>query len=160
VSGGLTLTTAIAAYKDALYSLCQTLWPVASSTVLVSYGNPGMNQPPDIVAIMDVTSDQVIATLGNLRQREETLTCKIIVSCFRAGNADNDKVPFDAAVALLAMIENSVRPTTGDTTLGGTVRECFMTTVVSTAAADPQLLAMGRTVELEATFTAHVRVTS
>lgn len=160
MTSGMSLTSALAAYKDAFYSLCQTLWPAATTDVQVSYGHPGVSQRPDIIALMDVSSQQVEANLGNLRSREETLTLKVVISCFRAGNADNDKVPFDAAIAFLAQLENAIRPMSGDTTLGGVVRECGLTDVISTGYTDQQSLAHGRTIDLECTFTAKCRVTS
>lgn len=160
MTSGQSLTSALAAYKDGFYTMCQTLWPVATATIQVSYGHPGVAQAPDIIALMDVSSEQVEANLSNLRSREETLTLKAVISCFRAGNADNDKVPFDAGIAYLAQIENQIRPLSGDTTLGGAVRESALTSVMSSGATDPQFLATGRLVEFDCTFTAKCRITS
>ena len=60
-------------------------------------------------------------------------------------------------MALIAELEQYARVT--DTTIGGTVRECFLTNL-QIAGTPPELVAGGRLVEAQATFTAHARIRS
>jgi len=144
------------AFKDAFYAMAKTQLPKSTQ---VSFGHPGISNQPDIVACLDLTSEQAEATLSAARRtREETLTLEVMVSCFRNGYGDSDKVVSDAAYALLGTLEEYVRTT--DTTLGGVVRECFLTSHTSTGYTDPQSLAQGRTIDIRAIFTAHARISS
>lgn len=122
----------------------------------VTFGHPGPTQLNDIVAFMDVSGSQEPATFGTNRSREETLELKVQFEVFRAGGAEMEKVAFDRAVALQTQFEEYVRVT--DTTLGGVVRECFLTDIRISSATDDQTLAMGRLIGIEATYTAKARV--
>lgn len=147
--------TVLAAFKDAAYARGVALW---TSGVQVSFGHPGTAQLDDIVAFMDCSSEQEPATFGTSRSREETLTLTVMYSVYRAGGPEMEKVAFDRAVALQDDFEKYVRVT--DTTLGGVVRECFLTGLRIASATDEQTLANGRLVEIEATYTAKARVRS
>lgn len=147
-------STAAAAFKDAAYGVGVTLW--TGDPVQVTFGHPGVTQLDDIVAFMDVSASQEPATFGTNRSREETLELKVMFSCFRAGGPDMEKAAFDRAVELQAELETSFRVT--DTTVGGSVRECFLTDIRIASATDEQTLAKGRLVEIEATYTAKARV--
>lgn len=150
-------TSKAPSFKDAFYQVAKNMF--ALTAVQVTFGHPGIMQADDMIAFMDMTSEQHFATMSaSRRSREETLTLKVMVSSFRNGNADNDQAPSDAAYGLMSQLEEYVRIT--DTTLGGAVRECFLTSHTSTGYTDPQSLAQGRTVDIEATFTAKARVTS
>ena len=146
-------STAVAAFKDAAYTIGVALWP---SGVQVTFGHPGVTQLDDIVAFMDVSASQEPATFGTNRSREETLELKVMFSCFRAGGPDMEKVAFDRAIELQAQLETAFRVT--DTTTGGSVRECFLTDIRVSSATDEQTLSKGRLVEIEATYTAKARV--
>lgn len=146
--------TAVAAFKDAAYTIGQTLW--GSSDVQVTFGHPGMTQNDDIVAFMDVSAEQSPATFGTSRAREEELELTVMYSVFRGGGADQEKVAFDRAIELEGQFEEYVRVT--DTTVGGTVRECFLTSIRVSSSTDDQILAAGRLVEIEAVYSAKSRV--
>ena len=150
--------TAAQAYKAALVDAMTAL--VAGAEVLVTFGHPGVDVVnwKDVVSFADTTSAQATATMSaSNRSREETLTQKVWVSCERGGEQDQERVASDAAYALLGLLERHVRVT--DTTLGGVVRDCFLTSHTSSGETDPAFLAHGRLIEIEAEFTAHVRVT-
>lgn len=144
-------------FKKALLAAMRSL--VDDGEVLVTFGHPGQDFQnwDDVVSFADTDVSQDVATMGTNRSREETLTQTVWVSCFRAGGVDQEVVASDRAYELLGLLEHHVRVT--DTTLGGVVRECFLTAHRAEGATSPALLARGRTIEVEATFTAKVRVT-
>lgn len=147
--------SAAQAFKDAFVVAIVTA--IADPTVLVTYGHPGMSKVDDMIGVFKVTSSQTQATVSPNRSREEILTLEIVVSCFRGGGQDQEQVAGDAAYTLLKKIEFYARQT--DTTIGGTVRDCFLTSHEAEGATDPAFLAEGRCIEITATFTAHVRIT-
>lgn len=150
--------TAARAFKAALVEAIRTL--VDAEQVLVSFGYPApadLKAYRDAVAVTRVDVDQDVATLSTNRSREETLRLTVVISCWRPGGADQEEVASDAAYGLLEVIERHVRLT--DTTVGGTVRHCFLVSHTSDGETDPQALASGRTIEIEAVFEAAVRIT-
>lgn len=151
----LPSSTAVADFKNAAYARGVLLWPT-SSGVQVTFGHPGTTQLNDIVAFMDVSGSQEPATYGTQRSREEELELTVMYSIFRAGGAEMEKVAFDRAIELQEDFETYVRVT--DTTLGGVVRYCFLTGIRVASSTDEQSLALGRTVEIEATYSAVARV--
>jgi len=151
----MSTTSVAAAFKDAFYTWAVTNW--SGSDVQVCFGIPGPKQADDIVAFQDVTFEQDPATYGTQRSREEVLTLKVTASVWRAGESAQEKVASDRAVALIAALEQYARVT--DTTIGGTVRECFLTNG-EISGTPPELVAGGRLVEAQATFTAHARIRS
>lgn len=149
-------TTAAADFKDAFIQAAETLW--AAEDVQVAFGHPGQTQRDDIVAFGRVSAQQEVATQGTNRSREETLTIDVVLSMFRGGGPDMEKVASDRGYELLGQLERHVRMT--DTTLGGTVRHCFLVSHESDGSTDPQILAAGRLIEITATFEAKARITS
>lgn len=154
---GTSSATAAQAFKAALVSALVSL--NAGSDVLVSFGYPGaqVKNHLDAVAVTRVEVDQDPATFGTNRGREEVLTATVIVSSWRPGGPEAESVASDAAYALLEALERHVRVT--DTTLGGVVRHCFLASHSSDGETDPASLVNGRTIEIEARFVAHVRIT-
>ena len=148
-------STAVADFKNAAYTIGTTLWNAASG-VQVTFGHPGPTQLNDIVAFMDVTASQEPATFGTSRSREEELVLTVMFSVYRAGGPTMEKVAFDRAIELQSDLEEYFRVT--DTTVGGSVRECFLTNIRIASATDEQTLAAGRLVEIEATYSAKARV--
>lgn len=138
-----------------MLTAAQALWPTG---VQVSFGHPGPSQSPNIVALLAVSSEQEPATYGTARSREETLTLTVMFSIYRAGGSEMEKVASDYAYQLLGDLERQVRMT--DTTVGGAVRECFLVSHRSEGATDPETLASGRLIEVEAVFQAKARVRS
>ena len=154
----MSTVTAAAAFKAAMVTAMQTL-TASDDTVLVTFGSPGQQvlNYNDAISFEDLTAEQSPATLGTNRSREETLTLLVVIESFRAGGPEQEKVAADAAYALLALLERHVRMT--DTTVGGTVRDCFLTSHRSQGFTTPAEMTQGRLCLVEATFTAHVRVT-
>ena len=148
--------TAAPAFKDAFVGIVESL--NAGTAVEVAFGHPGMTQAEEIISIGDITSEQEPAAFGSRRPREETLTLTVYVNVFRGGGEESEKVCSDRAYALLGAIEEYVRVT--DTTVGNTVRACFMTSHASVGSTDPQVLASGRMIDITAVFTAVTRITS
>lgn len=143
--------------KAAMYAAATTLW-AADTAVLVTYGMPAFDPYNDVVSFGATTSESDMATLGPRRQREETLTQEVIIYCFAGGGQEQELIVMQRAYTLLGQLEEYARVT--DTTFGGTVRECFLTSHGSDAASDESILANGRMHVLTATFTAHNRITS
>lgn len=152
----MAAATVAPAFKNALFTACQTLF--AAGGVQVSFGHPGQSQVNDIVAVTRVSGSQEPVTLTPRRTREETLTAEVVFSVYRGGGPDMEKVCSDRAYALLAQLEEYVRVT--DTTLGGVVRHCFLIDHDSTGTTDEQFLANGRLIEVTATFEAVARISS
>jgi hypothetical protein len=152
--------TAAPGYKNALYAAAQQLYAGSPDTaqVLVSFGQPGTFEPDEIVKIGMITTDQSPATISTNRAREETLTLEVTVSVHRGGGPDQEQVASDRAYALLQLLADYVHHT--DTTLGGAVRMCFLTSTESDGATDPDLIAQGRMIAIVAKFTAAARITN
>ncbi len=153
-----TLTSALADYRNAFKVMAATLW--VADDVHVTMGHPGPNVDAwqDIVSIAGVRTSQEVATMGTNRSREETLELTVWISVHRPGDAEDlEQECNDRITELLGALEYSVRQS--DTTLGGVVRDCFLSQADIDGLLNPALLATGRTVEAECTFTAHVRVT-
>lgn len=154
----LTQATVALAFKKAFYEAIKTLFAGDPETehVYVVYGQPANYQPEDIVAFGRLTTGQDAATLGTNRSREETLTLDVIVSCFRGGSEDAEIVTAERAYDLLRRIEHYARME--DTTLGGIVRTCVLSSHESEGATPEETLDEGRVTEVAATFTAKARI--
>lgn len=151
-------STVAAAFKSAFYEVAVDMFQ-DDPQVLVSYGHPGLESNDDIIAFLNLSTTQEIATLSATgRTREETLTLDVYIRSFRAGEADNDREPTERVAELLGMLENYVRTT--DTTLGGVVRQCFLTGSESEGLTDKTLLARGRQIDCVARFTAQARISN
>jgi hypothetical protein len=149
------IATVAAGLKDTMVTAIKS---VVDPAVLVAHGHPGLEVTDDMIGVGRVTSAQEPATMGTNRSREETLTVDVTISCYRGGGPEMEKVASDQAYALLRLIERYCRIT--DTTMGGVVRQCFLTSHESDGATDPAILAEGRLIELTATFTALARITA
>jgi hypothetical protein len=152
-------SSAAAAFKDAFVALAEGIWNQTSSPVLVSFGHPGQKQPDDIVGFLDVRTEQDPATFGTNRGREEVLEIDVLVSCYRGGGPAQEKVASDRAYELLGLLEAAVHYGVG-TTVGSTVRECFLIRTTSDGRTDPNEIAKGRTIEVLATFQARARISN
>lgn len=152
---GFSSSTAAYDFKRAFYEAIRDIMAGDQSTqyVLVSLGSPSSLEPEDIVAFQGVTSEQNPATMGN-RGREEVLTIEVQISCYSGG--DDEDVPTRRAYEILGIIERYARKV--DPTIGGTVRQCFLTGHESKGFTDPTDLAKGRTSDITATFAAAARI--
>lgn len=152
------MSTAAPAFKAALYTACQTLYPAPA---LVTYGHPGAASADDMVALMNVTSDVEAGPLSPQRRREETLTIEVVFSCW-GGGVDQQTVT-ERAYSLLGDLEDYLTDTgvsaSTQITLGGTVRDARVTGHTLAETEDPDDLALGRLAEITATVTARVRIT-
>lgn len=146
-------------FKFQFYTSVKDMFRLEPDTeqVLVTFGAPANYSPPDIVSFLDITGDQSAATMGN-RGREETLLLTISISCVVNGGQEAELLAARRAYALLRAIEYHARVT--DTTLGGTVRHCFLERHTSSGQTDPALIAQGRVCEIVADFRAQARVSN
>lgn len=154
----LTQATLGLAFKKAFYLAAGALFAGDPETehVYVVFGQPANYVPDDIVAFGRLTAGQDPATLSTNRSREETLTLEVTVSCFLGGNEEAEIATAERAYDLLRRLEHHVRM--DDTTLGGVVRTCALTSHESEGATPEDLIAEGRVTEVVATFTAHARI--
>jgi len=156
----LTQATLGLAFKKAFYEAVKTFMAEDYETehVYVVFGQPATYNPEDIVSFGRLSAGQAAATLSTNRSREETLTLEVTVSCFLGGDEEAEIATADRAYELLRRIERHVRMT--DTTVGGTVRECVLTSHESEGATPEDLIEQGRVTEVVATFTAKARISA
>lgn len=156
----LTQATLGLAFKKAFYLAVKDLMAEGYETehVYVVFGQPATYQPEDIVSFGRLSVGQAAATMSTNRSREETLTLEVTVSCFMGGDEDAEFATAERAYELLRRIEHHVRMT--DTTLGGVVRQCFLTNHESEGATPEDLIEQGRVTEVVATFTAQARISA
>lgn len=156
--------TAIASLKAAMYSAAQTAFAAELSapepTLGVLYGLPSSeNGPSDVVGIVAVRTTQEPATFGTNRSREEELEVDVYVGVYRGGRGSElEQAAQERAVDLLGVLEQYIRKDAP--TLGGVVRECFLTKVELDGRTPAEVEYLGVLAELEATFTAKVRITT
>lgn len=126
--------------------------------VQVRFGAPTGMHENDIVAFMGLDTDQSPATLSTNRSREDVIELDVYISCFKRGGIEAERPASDRAYELLRLIERYVRMT--DTTVGGSVRQCFLTRTTSNGFTPKELAAHGRNIQIVATFEAKARVTA
>jgi hypothetical protein len=151
----MNLVSVLGAYKAGLYAAAKAVYD--RDTTYVCSGEPSQDVMAELVSIGATEIGQEAATLGTNRGREETLTCEVVLSVFRGGG-DEQQPTADARVGqLLTLLEKQVHYT--DTTLGGVVRECFLT--AARLDSGPGSLGdntRGRLAAITATFTAKARI--
>lgn len=145
------------AFKAALFTACQGLY---ADPILVSYGWPKSN-PPELVVVGNVTSDQELGPQSPQRRREETLTVEVSVTVFQGAVFDQQPAT-ERAYDLMALLENYLQDSgtvsSLQITLGNTVRESRVVRVELAESDDQDLLAKGRAATLTATVQATVRI--
>ncbi|WP_353809156.1 hypothetical protein [Agromyces sp. SYSU T00194] len=144
------------ALKNAFVAAAHTLWD-SDQAVQIVFGQPGYPVPDDIVAITDGTTEQQPGPMGGRRLRDEDLTQDVVISIWRPGGQEMEKVAAERADELLRQLEHQVRHT--DTTLGGVVEWCFLTSVRHEGTPQ-ELTGDGRLCQLTVTFTARARISS
>lgn len=154
---GMSLVSTIGAFKAGLYAAAKSVYD-PTKTAVVS-GNPSQDVLAELVSLGVVEIGQQPATFGSNRGREETLTCEVTISVFTGGGDDQQPTADARAGTLLTLLEQQVHYT--DTSLGGVVRECFLTA----ARLDSGPGAMGdnsrgRLTVVIATFTAKARISA
>lgn len=148
-------TTALAV-KRALYDAARTLFD--PNVVLVSFGlSTARRDLSEIVAFLEVNTRQEPGPLSTTnRARNEDVDVQVVISVARAGD-DDDLAVSDTAYAHLRTLEQHIRKV--DPQLGGLALWCFLTSTESFGYTQADQLAQGRLCEIEATFTARVRIT-
>lgn len=152
--------TAADEFKSNFYEAAKDLMAQDPDTpyVHVCYGTPATFEPEDIISFTSVSSDQTDGPISTNRAREETLTLEVVISCWRGGGQDMELVCARRAYQLLRMLETYARVT--DTTVGGSVRHCFLVQHQSSGTTDPQLLEQGRVIDITARFMAKARISN
>lgn len=148
--------TAALKVKKAFYAAAQSLYD--QDKVLVGFGlSTARRDLTEMVTFLEVRVRQQEATLSSTnRSRDEYIDQVVVFSVARAG-ADDDLEVSEAAYELLRIFEYYVRHT--DPQLGGLAISCALTEHESYGYTNAANLAEGRLCEIEATFTARVRIT-
>lgn len=152
------MATVAIAFKEAFYNAAKALMADNHETeqVYVVFGQPATIDPDEIISLGFVGAGQEKATMGSNRAREETLTLDVQISVVRGGAEEAEIEASRRCYELLRMLEYQVRMT--DTTVGGTVRECFLTSHESPGATPEDVMHNGRMIDVLATFTAKARI--
>ena len=148
--------TAGLAVKTRFYENAKTLFDLTVVNVMfgISVENRDRNQA---IAFLDIRSRQEAGPLSaSNRSRNEDLDLTVVINVASAGDVD-DKPVHDTAFGLLRALEQYVRKT--NTTLDGTCMWCFLASYRTYGYTPTDKLAQGRLLEIEATFTARVRIT-
>lgn len=149
--------SAAKAFKSALFTVCGGLY---EAPILVSYGWPQSN-PPELVVVGDVTSEQDIATMGVSRSREESLSCEIAFCVFQGGVINQQPVSeraFDLAGMLETYLRDAGSLASTQITLGNTVRDARVVGLELIESDDEELLRKGRAAIVNVTVEARVRL--
>jgi hypothetical protein len=163
---GESVSTLGGTFKQALFETAQSVFAAATTTDFptpptVCMGVPSNTDNFQIVSIGEVSIAQEPAALGTTRQREETLTCDVTISVFLGGMDDVEPTVNQRAWDLMALLEEQVhyvRENQDGTTLGGLVRECFLTQVAQDSQAAQVSTTTGREAVIVGTFTAKARI--
>jgi len=128
-----------------------------NGNVLLDWGYPEPEYADDFILLMKLDGSQAIATLGTVRSREETMMLDVHFCSWRSDQRQADA----AAWSWLQLVARWVRGglAYGDTTLGGVVRQCFLTSYSAQGFTYTPDRSKGRGCEIIATFTANARVT-
>ena len=148
--------TAALTVKKRLYEAAQTLYD--PDEVLVSFGlSTARRDLSQIVAFLEVRVRQQPGPLSaSNRSRDEDIDQQVVISVSAAGT-DDDLAVSEIAYTHLRALERHIRQT--DPTLGGLAHWCFLSEHESYGYTNADQLAQGRLCEIEATFTARVRIT-
>jgi hypothetical protein len=151
------------AFKDAFFAAAVTNH-ASDNGVRVSYGHPGSGTRgvDDLIAVKNVRVTADWGPMGIRHARDVILELDVEYSAFISGVDDDDKSATDRAYALLDVDDAYCRRApayNGDSTLGGVVRDCMLTSSESAGVTDNAFLAQGRLIVVLATFTARARIT-
>lgn len=153
---GYAATTRAIAYKTAMRDTARAILPDDTQIV---WGHPGNVYGNRILAVMDMTTDQQPGPMGPRRNRDETLILAVVALVTVAGSDDTAQEEAETgAVGLIATLEQYVRVT--DTTLGGAVSECWLTSLDVQGYTPDEQRSAGWASQVIATFTAKARITT
>lgn len=156
--------SAAPAFKAALFTACTSLFGSLQTTsgdytVTVFYGWP-TSYSDEMVVLGDVSSERADPLMGPLRRREETLTAQVQFLC-TIGGTDQQTITERAfyLVGLLeAYLQDSGVSASTQITLGGVVRECWVTALDLVETADEDDAAVARTADITVELTARVHI--
>lgn len=148
--------------KAALVSTTRTLLDASTlpnaADVIATYGHPGTSIPDDVIAWTRVHIVQEPGPISPRRPRDLLVSVWCKVSVYRGGGPEAEQIAGDRAYAILNVIEEGLR--SGDTTLGGLLWWLFCVDHDSDGSTDPDVLANGRVIEIDAQFDGRARITS
>lgn len=152
--------TAAADLKAAMYAAAQTVF-ANEAEIGVLYGLPSSeNSPKTVVGIVAVRSTQEPATFGTNRARDEQLEVDVYIGVYDGGRGSEvEQIAQERAIDLLGMLEQHIREDAPTLGVQG-VRECFLTKFELDGRTPAEVEHLGVLAELEATFTATVRITT
>ncbi len=145
------------AIKAAVVNVLKTLYPAPT---LTSYGDPGVYQPNEIVAVMGMKMQISLPVGSTARTREETTEVEVVFSVFASGGDPAQRAATERAFALLAPFTDYFK-TKPNETLSGACRNAWVSSynLVETNAQDPASGAnTGQVAEITAVVTAHTRI--
>ena len=154
------MSTATAAHNlKAAFKAAVTTLLAADTTTLVAFG-PAGQQEHNVINIVEFGDWETVQEPGPLsatnRARDEVIALTVTVTSWRPGGVESEAIAALAASDLMEQIEYYARKT--DTTIAGTARQCFATSMACEGT-PVDALTNGRTVTITATFTAVVRIT-
>ncbi|MET3635662.1 hypothetical protein [Curtobacterium oceanosedimentum] len=157
---GMSLHTVAWELKNGVYRLAQQTF---AAPTYVCMGLPTTVTPSEIVSIGNINAGQEEATLSaSNRGREETLQLEVTFSVWSGGGDEVEPIIEARVFELVSQLEQAVHYVRGDgtdpTTLGGAVRQCFLTALTQDSMPTNELAA-GREAIAIATFTAKARIT-
>lgn len=147
-------TSVAPAFKAALHTALVAAYP---ATVQVLYGRPGVNDwlAEDVVALLDVDATQDATVMGT-RAREERFSLTVLVSSARGGGTEVQRTVTEAAYALLATLETTLR------TDPGVTATCRKAEVVGHLMAEDETTTgdgvLGRVCEIAASIAVQARI--
>lgn len=147
----MTSIPAIKAY------LVDTLLPsLFSADVAVFYGLPVGYQPADIVAVLDGRAEATQPVFGTTRPIEERGSVDILISSFRGGGPEAQRLATEAAFALHDTLRDYFK-TAPHENLGGAVRTAGISAVELLEDDDAEAVKDGRLAQLNLTLSFQAR---
>ncbi|MHC9046808.1 hypothetical protein ACYX8G_19660 [Microbacterium saperdae] len=156
---GTATSTAAWAYKNALHDAAKELWAQTHPEILLIWGEwNGVLTVPDQVMFGDLDARQDVGPLSaSNRSRDEVITLTVEFTVFRPGEVDAAKDAEQYLYDRMGELEHYVRKT--NTTIGGVVRECFLTSHRTASIAYTLGRDAGYLVAAAAEFQAKIRIT-
>jgi hypothetical protein len=114
--------TAVPQVKAALVGVLQNLFPPPA---LVSYGDPGVNQPETIIAVMGGRVIVERPTMGTGRAREEIIEVDLVISQWASGGDTRQQAATEAAMNVVTQLDSYLRVKPNET-LSGACREAWL----------------------------------
>lgn len=128
------VSTGLAAYdyKQAFYTIATEYFKEPNPEFEVIRGLLGAKIPEQYMQVLGTTSELDAATMSSNRTREMVVRLETQWFVFRYGEVDADREAEDILFTRLRDLEQHIR--VNDITLGGVVRECFVSSVATDSA--------------------------